>query len=218
MPATLYSNIRLMQEALFAKQAEPLQLGAHSPPAHNPDVLLIGCIDARLNPKDDIGIPDGKALIHRNIAALVPANDENNSTTQRLSVAATLEFAIKKMHIKKIVVMGHTHCGGIMACVAEDHKDDDHIREYLKPLEAVRLEAVDKGETLEQQARDMEKAAVLQSLENLKSYELVREALSANPPTVALGGWIIDTHTKLIWELNQQTGSFSPMGAPQPKV
>ncbi|MFW0777177.1 MAG: carbonic anhydrase [Rickettsiales bacterium] len=213
MLVTIYNTIRNRQKELFrqlglSKENVPV-LGAAEAPEHKPEMLMIGCVDARLNLKDDVGIPDGKALIYRNIAAMVPHNFDEESGK---GVAAALEFAIDKMHVKRIVVMGHTHCGGIAACLTGDHEHTHHIRNYLAPLEVVREEAVGKGETLEEQARDMERAAVCQSLENLKSYGVVRRAVEERQ--LILEGWIIDTGSKLIWEHNPNTGEFVPMGLP----
>jgi carbonic anhydrase len=176
-------------------------------------MLFIGCVDARLDPRTDIGIPRGNALIYRNIAALVAGKDSGES--DRLSVAAALEFAINSMHVKKIVVMGHTHCGGIRTFLQGNHEDTHHIYDYLKPLENVRVEAIAKGESLEKQARGMEKAAIAFSLENLMSYDAVRIAVEAGK--LQLLGWLIDTGNRLIWERNPKDGEFRPMGAKLPK-
>lgn len=178
------------------------------PPEHRPEMLMIGCIDARLNLKSDIGIPDGKALIHRNIAALVrsrpdPADREGSS------VGASLEFAIHIMHVKHIVVMGHTDCGGIQACLHGDH--DEHtqnIRHYLAPLQAAREEVLGRGGDMTAQGRAMEEAAIRQSIANLRSYDIVQDAVRNG--RVQLHGWLINTATKRISQMGE-TGRFVPM-------
>ncbi len=180
-----------------------------TPPRHEPDTLLIGCIDARLKPNLDIGIPEGKALIHRNVAALVrgapdPSDDAGSS------VWASVEFAINVMHVKHIVVMGHTDCGGIRACLEGNHTHDTQgIRKYLKPLEGAREDVVARGGDTVAQARAMEQAAVRQSINNLLSYEVVSKAVADGK--VDLHGWVINTGTKRISELDLRTGRFSPM-------
>ena len=213
MAGTTYQQIQQLQKDLYLKLGfssdAPAQLGLSEASTHAPEMLLIGCVDARLDPKEDIGIPRGKALIYRNIAALVAG--KNSGEGDRLSVAAALEFAINSMHVKKIVVMGHTHCGGIRTFLQGDHEDTHHIYDYLKPLEQVRVAAIAKGESEEEQARDMEKAAVTFSIENLMSYEVVRVAVEAGRLTLL--GWLIDTGNRLIWEKDAKTGDFLPMGS-----
>lgn len=204
---TPYARIQQLQQDLYKKlgfsSAKQPALGAGNAPEHKPEMLLIGCVDARLDPHADIGIMKGKALIYRNIAALVAGREGS------LSVAAALEFAVIQMQVKRIVVMGHTACGGIRAFL--EGGNTQAIRDYLRPLEQVRQEAVQKGETLEEQARDMEKAAVLFSLENLMTYDVVKNAVSGG--RLELVGWMLDTGNKLIWELDPTTKQFNPLGS-----
>ncbi len=208
----ILSTIKNLQVSLYKKlgfsdRNQPV-LGETVPQDHKPEMLLIGCVDARISP-EEIGIKKGSALIYRNIAALVAGKDAGMG--DRTSVAATLEFAINKMHVKKIAVMGHTHCGGINACVSGDHEGTAHIEEYLAPLKHVSDEIAAKGGSLDEQAREMEKEAVRESLKNLMSYEVVSDAVKAGK--LELNGWVIDTGNKLLWEMDKETKEFSPMGA-----
>ena len=196
---------------IIRAQQAGIPAGHVPPPNHEPEMLLIGCIDARLNIKSDIGIPDGKALIHRNIAALVrgkPSPDDKEGS----SVAASVQFAINIMRVKHIVVMGHTDCGGIRACLDGNHTHDtDHIRHYLAGLDPTREAVIAQGGNTQAQARAMEEAAVRQSVANLHTYDVVEQALADG--RVDLHGWVIDTGTRRICEMDLQTGRFQPMGA-----
>lgn len=211
MSTSILNRVRQLQHSRYTElgfsESNLPQMGVYGAPEHRPEMLLIGCVDARLDPHADIGIPKGGALIYRNIAALVAGRD--GGAGDRLSVAAALEFAVNSMHVQKIVVMGHTACGGIRAFLQGDNEDTHYIRDYLMPLEQVRLEAVQKGETEDEQARDMEKAAVMFSLENLLTYDVVSEAVEAGK--LRLHGWLLDTGNKLIWEMDAATGQFRPM-------
>lgn len=177
------------------------------PPVHNPEMLLIGCIDARLNISTDVGIPYGKALIYRNVAALI-SGTKGEDDLGHISEAAALEFAVNVMKIKDIVVMGHTDCGGIHACL-HGAQGAKHIMEYLAPLKAVRNEVSAKGGDVVQMARAMEQAAVRQSIANLTTYNAVANAIAEK--RLALHGWVISTATKRISEMDAKTGEFKLM-------
>lgn len=195
---------------LIRAQQASLSLEDRKPPEHKPQMLLIGCVDARLNPKIDIGIPDGGAIIHRNIAAMVRSRPDPGDIAGT-GVAASLEFAINVMNVKHIVVMGHTDCGGIRACLEDNHTHDTQsIRKYLTPLEPVRDDVVAHGGDITAQARAMEQAAVRQSVDNLMTYEVVQEALGDG--RVDIHGWVINTATKRIMALDIKTGVFSLLG------
>lgn len=167
---------------------------------HEPEIMLIGCVDARLSPNEDIGIPQGKAIIKRNIAALIAPFDDD-----RIGETAALEFAADVMKVKDIVVMGHTDCGGIRACLRENAKYKALVR-YLKPLEVARDKVKEEGGNIEAQATIMEQEAVRQSLANLMTYPNVKKAVEEG--RIKLHGWVIDTASKRISELNQTTMKF----------
>jgi carbonic anhydrase len=200
-------------------------------PPHKPEMLYIGCIDARLDPIDDIGIPKGKALIYRNIAALVrPSSDSPLGTPmdmdtinaalatgeipESVSMGATLEFFVghipsdgKKKHI---VISGHTDCGGIDACLHDRCKHDSYLPRYLSALKEAREEVIANPAliTSEQKHRALEEASVRQSIKNLMTYDVIRKAVEED--RVELHGWVIDTATQRISELDAN-GIFQPM-------
>lgn len=197
---SIIENIRKLQAGLVVS-------GDEVPPAHNPEMLLIGCIDARLN-ISSIGILYGSALIYRNIAALI-AGTRSEDDPEHVGEAATLEFAVNVMKVRDIVVMGHTDCGGIRACL-HGAAGMRHIVQYLSPLEAVRQQISNAGVTDETQLINaMEEAAVRQSVANLRTYGAVTDALAKG--TLALHGWVVNTGNKRISEMDITTGEFRLM-------
>lgn len=174
-------------------------------PPHEPEMLLIGCVDARLDIIDDIGIPKGKALVMRNIAALVAGAHEESAV--RPVEAATLEFAVEVMKVKHIAVMGHTDCGGIRAQL--EGLNMPSIKLYLDPLESAHRQVMERGGNRITQARRMEQEAVRLSLKNLRTYPSVMSA--ERKGNLKLHGWVIDTATQLLYVLNEKDGTFAPM-------
>lgn len=82
---------------------EKLAQGQH------PEILYIGCADSRVTAEDLMGAEPGQVFIHRNIANLVPSSDLNS-----LSV---IEYAIRHLEVKHVVVCGHYECGGVRAAM-----------------------------------------------------------------------------------------------------
>jgi len=177
------------------------------PPPHRPEMLFIGCIDARLDINIEIGIPYGKALIYRNVAALV-SGTRGDDDPEHVGEAAALEFAVNVMQIKDIVVMGHTDCGGINACL-HGVPGARHVMQYLLPLNEIRNEVTSQAGNLLQIARKMEQAAVRQSVTNLMTYDAVAQKVTTGELT--LHGWVINTATRRISEMDLATGVFHPM-------
>jgi carbonic anhydrase len=221
--ADVMDGIRKKQKLIALRPPKPPEL-------HRPKMLYIGCIDARLDPIDDIGIPKGDALIYRNIAALVTKNsmgdamDESKISPsgeipQSVSVGAVLEFYLN--HIphegsepRHIVIAGHTDCGGLKACrhgQAGEH--DQHLPLYLENLKDVRAAVMEKarehGWDQDRILTELEEESVRMSVANLKEYPAVRKALENG--TLVVHGWVLDTGSQRIREMDMQSKKFAPM-------
>lgn len=182
-------------EVILKNKAALTKTSKYEVPIHIPEMLLVGCVDARKDPIADLGIEKGKALIFRNIAALI--RGKSVTATQRETEAAALEFAVKVMKVKHIVVMGHTDCGGIHACMTE--LDMPEIQQYLSPLSNLRNEIQASSIPLDEKIKLMGEEAIKMSVKNLLSYDYIQEAVDAGKLTV--NGWVIDIASSDLTEI-----------------
>ena len=78
-----------------------------------PDFLYIGCSDSRAPANEIMGLEPGEVFVHRNVGNLVVNTD--------LNVMSVINYAVRNLHVKHIVVCGHYNCGGVKAAmVSED--------------------------------------------------------------------------------------------------
>lgn len=186
--------MNLIEQILY-NQNQPFFDNVQELQEHKPEMLLIGCVDARKDPIVDLGIPKGKSLILRNIAALIRGTAV--APEQRETEAAALEFAVKVSKVKHIVVMGHTDCGGIRASLMDIELPA--IKRYLSPLNDLKKQIQSSHMPLEEQVALLEKEAVKMSVENLKTYSYIAEKIASGELT--LNGWLLDISSGKISEL-----------------
>lgn len=72
-----------------------------------PKYLWLGCADSRVPAEMLTESPPGELFVHRNIANIVHPND--------IGLLSVLEFGLGALGIRRIVVCGHTGCGGVKA-------------------------------------------------------------------------------------------------------
>ena len=78
----------------------------------NPDAAVLSCSDSRVPPEIIFDQGLGDLFTVRTAGQLIDS-----------AVIASLEYAVKKLHVSLICVLGHEHCGAIEA--AEQELDDD---------------------------------------------------------------------------------------------
>lgn len=158
----------------------------------HPSILFIGCSDSRLVPYLLTGTGPGELFIVRNVAAFVPpydgwSEDPDLKKPRRWvgyhGTSAAIEFAVLYLKVSRIVVCGHSHCGGIRALYDQVNPQARNLSAWLDMgREAVLPEAV----TAESLRRTEQRAVVLQ-LEKLMGYPMVREGVEAG--RITLHGW-----------------------------
>jgi len=97
----------------------------HLAAVHRPEMLWIGCSDARLPPNEIIGLRSGELFVHRNVA--------NVGGHCELNCLSVLQYAIEVLEVKHVIVCGHYGCGGI--ATALDRKPHGLIDNWLRLLQ-----------------------------------------------------------------------------------
>ena len=122
----------------------------------------------------------GEIFITRNIAALVPPYDKSH--TSHHATSAAIEYAVKGLKVKHIIIMGHTKCGGIEALVKSGGADGvktDFIGKWTdiaRPALEHTLKHLARH-SFEEQCTHCEKETLKISLANLMTFPFVSQAV-----------------------------------------
>ncbi len=159
----------------------------------NPEVLYIGCSDSRVTAEELMGLNPGEAFVHRNIANLVNNVD--------LNVMSVLNYAVRYLKVKHIIVCGHYNCGGVKA--AMEPKDLGILNPWLRNIRDVYRFHKEELNAIEDEHLRYNRLVELNVQEqcvNLIKTAAVQEAYHDRGITVH--GWVFDIHSGRLINLN----------------
>ena len=197
VPDLLLERLRRFHDHTFpgvqAQFENLVQDGQH------PSILFIGCSDSRLVPYLLTGTGPGDLFMVRNVGAFVPPYDGSAGFH---GTSAAIEFAVLNLKVSRIVVCGHSHCGGIRALYEEQAPQAKNLKAWL---ELGREAALPVQVTPEALRRSEQRAVVLQ-LERLMGYPMVRREVEAGRLT--LHGWHYVIEDGEVHVFDAQQGDF----------
>ncbi|MCE8508624.1 carbonic anhydrase [Ruegeria pomeroyi] len=145
-----------------------------------PRAMVISCCDSRVHVTSIFGADQGEFFIHRNVANLVPPylpDGDHHGTS------AAVEYAVTVLKVAHLIVLGHSQCGGVRGCLdmCKGHAPQLEAKEsfvgrwmdILKP----KYDHVAQIEDEDEQVRQLEKHAVVASLENLMTFPFIASAV-----------------------------------------
>ncbi|MBM3621514.1 MAG: carbonic anhydrase [Alphaproteobacteria bacterium] len=178
-----------------------------------PKVLIVACVDSRVDPGILTSTKPGDIFTIRNVAAIVPPYEPDG---RHHGTSAALEFGVRALGVEHIVVLGHALCGGMRALLAEDDATLAQF-EFLKPwteivrraADTVRLGAPELDAVATQKA--VEQAGVVVSMGNVLTFPWVREKVQAG--TIAIHGWHFDFRNGELSAFDPREARFVPIAA-----
>ncbi len=167
----------------------------------HPKTLFIGCSDSRVVPYLLTGAGPGELFIVRNVGAFIPPYDGSHGLHGTM---ADIEFAVLTLHVERIIVCGHSHCGAIRTAYEGAPDEAVALKAWLKLASEALLPVQSSPEAM----RKTEKRAVVLQLERLMDYPMVRRDVEVGKLT--LHGWhyVIEDGEVHVFDVTQ--GDFVP--------
>jgi carbonic anhydrase len=189
-------------EQIFANNAEWAAQKTNAHPGYfealakdqQPDYLYIGCSDSRVPANEIMGLEPGELFVHRNVANLVNNTD--------LNVMSVINYAVRHLQVKHIIVCGHYNCGGVKAAMTP--VDLGILNPWLRMIRDVyRMHKDELNAITDEHARfnRLVELNVIEQCTNIIKTAAVQKAyLDRKFPIVH--GWIFDMSTGILKDLN----------------
>jgi len=175
----------------------------------SPEVLFIACSDSRNDPAMLTLSKPGDIFVVRNVAAIVPPYEPDDALH---SASAAIEFAVKELKVKDIVVLGHSSCGGVGALMEQgDDGDFEFLSQWMSVGSKARSLVKKKLSELPEEVKikALEHAVILTSLKNLMTFPWVAKAVREKE--LSLHGWYFDMSEGRLLSYNFLSEKFTEL-------
>jgi len=167
-----------------------------------PETMVVGCCDSRVAPEVIFDAGPGELFVVRNVANLVPPYSPDSNYH---GVSAAVEYAVKVLRVRNIVVLGHGRCGGIQA-FADNAPPGDFMGRWMSLVAPAAKEIKSKEEAPGSYLTRLEQASLVKSIDNLMTFPYVRAACERGQ--IALHGAYFDVSSGELEVLDRTTGRF----------
>ena len=174
-----------------------------------PSTMVIACSDSRTDPSLIFQCEPGEIFVVRNIANIVPPYEPDS---MHHGVSAALEYAVKSLKVKNIIILGHSGCGGIKSLM--DNKlaaEDEFITRWLSILSSVREKvsarfAMNGKESCTEACSSCEMEGIVHSMKNLMTFSWVSEQVEKGE--LEIFGWYFDLKDGRLLGYNKESETF----------
>lgn len=167
-----------------------------------PKYLWIGCSDSRVPANQLTGLLPGELFVHRNVANVVLQTD--------LNAMSVVDFAIRTLQVRHVIVCGHYGCGGVKAAMGNETEGViDHWLSGIRDLwqqHAPDLAGLDDDAA---HARLCE-LNVRAQVKSLCETTVVKQAWQRGQP-IDVHGWIYGLEDGLLRDLGVRVGSAAEL-------
>ena len=163
----------------------------------SPRVMVVSCCDSRVDPALILQCEPGDLFVVRNVANIVPPHEVDD---HHHGTSAALEFGIRFLKVKHLILLGHSQCGGIQARLSGETFDNEYITNWVS--------LINKDRQLPT-ADDYAKQSLLQSHQNCLTFSWIQEEVSRKNLMIHL--WYFDIKAGQILTYSKTEDTFQPL-------
>jgi carbonic anhydrase len=161
-----------------------------------PAIMVVACCDSRVDPALILQCNPGDLFVVRNVANIIPPFEKDEA---HHGTSAALEFGIRFLKVKHLILLGHSQCGGIQA-LRNKVDNNDFITNWVSLIET--------KENI-QHLDDYAKEALHQSYQNCLTFPWINENLAQHKLIIHL--WFFDIQSGQIFTYSHTHKTYQPL-------
>lgn len=172
-----------------------------------PVALFITCSDSRIVPDMLMQAGPGELFICRNAGNIVPAHGDHNG-----GISATIEYAVRVLKVKHIILCGHSDCGVMHGLLHPERVSAlPNVSSWLNYGARARavVDAICEGQSDTEKVMELAKQNVLAQVDNLKTHPSVAAAMAAG--NLQLHAWVYQISDGEIHTWAEERKAFLPL-------
>ncbi len=157
-----------------------------------PKYMWIGCSDSRVPANQITGLEPGEVFVHRNVANVVVHSD--------LNALSTIQFAVERLKVEHVMVVGHYGCSGVRAALegARIGLADNWLR-HIQDVRDLHRDLLD-GIAEERRCDALVELNAIEQVVNVAQSTVLQDAWLRGQ-VVALHGWVYGIHDGLLKDM-----------------
>ena len=165
----------------------------------NPEFLWIGCSDSRVPSSAITNTVPGSIFVQRNIANMVVHTDAN--------LLSVVNYAVKVLEVKHIIVCGHYGCGGVKAAMSNQNFGFlDNWLMHIKDVYRLHEEELDNIKDEEKRFDRYVELNIMEQVHNLSKVSFIQEEWHKGEFPY-IHGWVYSLDNGRIKDLNVTVNS-----------
>lgn len=177
--------------------------------AQHPHTLFITCSDSRVVPERLLNANPGEIFEMRNIGNIVPEMSRVDKG-YGLATMAAIEFAVKELQVKYIIVCGHSNCGGCKNALTPTEALDTmpSVKNWLAQLMplSIQVKMEKQNDSLGKQEEALEKLNVKTQYYHLLNIPVVAESIGNGE--LSVHGWYYEVGNGNLSAYDQDEDAF----------
>jgi carbonic anhydrase len=167
-----------------------------------PRFLWIGCSDSRVPANQITDLMPGEVFVHRNVANVVLQTD--------LNCMSVVEFAIRQIKVRHVIICGHYGCAGVAAAL--EGSTEGIVDHWLSGIRGLSHRHKDELESLPPEAAKSRlcELNVFDQVKSLCGTSAINDAWSRGQQ-VDVHGWIYGLEDGLIRDLGIRIASLEEL-------